>query len=111
VEKVRKKRAKYTPEFVDSVADKLRGMPPVEAPKKASELNKQEAIKRLSKEIRAMQKRGYTMEMIANVLKSENITVSVATLRNYLQVSRGRPPGTTRRGRRSAAAPEGSVSE
>lgn len=101
MEKVRRKRAKYSPEQLESVAEKLRSMPAVEEKKKSTELSKQEAIKALSKEIRAMQKRGYTLEMIANVLKAENIVVSVPTLRNYLQLRRGRPAGvTTRRTRR-----------
>ena len=97
---------KYTPEFVDSVAQKLRDLPPVESVKKSAEMSKQEAIRKLSKDIRAMQKRGYTMDMIAGVLKSENITVSVATLRNYLQSSRGAVSGTPRRGRRTTAPAE-----
>lgn len=106
MEKTRKKRVKYTPEFVDSVAQKLRDLPPVESVKKSAEMSKQEAIRKLSKDIRAMQKRGYTMDMIAGVLKSENITVSVATLRNYLQSSRGAASGTPRRGRRTTAPAE-----
>jgi signal recognition particle subunit SEC65 len=109
---VRQKRAKYTPEQVESVAEKLRSMPPVEQEKKNPDLSKQEAIKALSKDIRAMQKRGYTLEMIASILKDENITVSVATLRNYLQAQRGRPSETTRRSRRSVVdAPETAQAE
>lgn len=102
MEKTRRKRAKYSAEQLESVAEKLRNMPAVEEKKKSPELSKQDAIKALSKEIRAMQKRGYTLEMIANVLKSENIVVSVPTLRNYLQPRRGRPAGSaTPRTRRS----------
>ncbi|MFZ5532244.1 MAG: protein mobC [Pseudomonadota bacterium] len=97
---------KYTPEFVDSVAQKLRDLPAVESVKKTTEMSKQEAIRKLSKDIRAMQKRGYTMDMIADVLKSENIMVSVATLRNYLQSSRGAAPATPRKERRSTAPAE-----
>lgn len=89
MKQVRQKRAKYTPEQLESVAEKLRSMPAVEEKKKSTELSKQEAIKALSKDIRAMQKRGYTLEMIANILKEENIAVSVPTLRNYLQTQRG----------------------
>lgn len=106
MEKTRKKRVKYTPEFVDSVAQKLRDLPPVESVKKSTEMSKQEAIRKLSKDIRAMQKRGYTMDMIAGVLKSENITVSVATLRNYLQSSRGTASPMPRKERRSPAPAE-----
>ncbi|HXF08276.1 MAG TPA: hypothetical protein VNK45_07110 [Candidatus Acidoferrales bacterium] len=106
MEKARKKRVKYTPEFIDSVAQKLRDLPPIESVKKSAEMSKQEAIRKLSKDIRAMQKRGYTMDMIAGVLKSENIAVSVATLRNYLRSSRGAASGTPRRSRRTTAPAE-----
>ena len=111
MKQVRQKRAKYTPEQLVSVAEKLRSMPAVEEKKKSTELSKQEAIKALSKDIRAMQKRGYTLEMIANILKEENIAVSVPTLRNYLQTQRGRPAGTTRRTRRGASTPEETSAE
>ncbi|MGB3133465.1 MAG: protein mobC [Candidatus Macondimonas sp.] len=111
MKQVRQKRAKYTPEQLVSVAEKLRSMPAVEEKKKSTELSKQDAIKALSKDIRAMQKRGYTLEMIANILKEENIAVSVPTLRNYLQTQRGRPAGTTRRTRRGASTPEETSAE
>jgi alanyl-tRNA synthetase len=111
MKQVRQKRAKYTPEQLESVAEKLRSMPPVEEKKKSAELSKQEAIKALSKDIRAMQKRGYTLEMIANILKAENISVSVPTLRNYLQAQRGRPAASTRRTRRGASTPEETQAE
>lgn len=111
MKQVRQKRAKYTPEQLESVAEKMRSMPAVEEKKKSAELSKQEAIKTLSKDIRALQKRGYTLEMIAGILKDENITVSVPTLRNYLQTQRGRSTGTTRRSRLVAATPEESQAE
>lgn len=101
---VRQKRAKFTAEQVESVAEKLRNMPAVDNKKKTPDLNKQDVIKTLSKDIRAMQKRGYTLEMIANILKGENISVSVPTLRNYLQTSRSRSSVTPRRSRRTAVA-------
>lgn len=106
---VRQKRAKYTPEQLESVAEKLRSMPAVEAKRKTAELSKQEAIKALSKDIRAMEKRGYTLEMIAGILKDENISVSVPTLRNYLQ--RGRSTGAPRQTRRGTSAPEETQAE
>lgn len=107
----RQKRAKYTPEQLESVAEKLRSMPAVEEKKKSTELSKQEAIKALSKDIRAMQKRGYSLEMIARILKEENIAVSVPTLRNYLQTQRGRPAGTTRRTRLGSSTPGETTAE
>ena len=89
MKQVRQKRAKYTPEQLESVAEKLRSMPAVEEKKKSTELSKQEAIKALSKDIRAMQKRGYTLEMIANILKDENIAVSVPTCATICRRSAG----------------------
>ena len=54
---------KYTTEQLEAIASKLREMPPVE--KKKQEHSKQEAVRVLSKEIAALQKRGYTLDQIS----------------------------------------------
>lgn len=72
-----------TIEKIEKIAEKLRAMPPVE--NKQRQASNQEAIKLLAKEIKGMQQRGYTLEQIADVLKSNEIAVAAPTLRSYLQ--------------------------
>lgn len=74
---------KYTNEQIESMAAKLRDMPPVE--KKKQEHSKQEAVKILSKEIASMQKRGYTLDQISEALRGEGLAVATPTLKSYLQ--------------------------
>lgn len=74
---------KFTAEELDSIAKKLREMPPVE--KKKIVNTKQEAVKMLAKEILAMKKRGYSLDQISETLRGEGIAVATPTLKNYLQ--------------------------
>lgn len=74
---------KYAPEKIEALSAKLKSMPAV--PKPPKELTKKEAIQALSREIIAMQKRGYTLESIAEVLKSEGLSIAPRTLRSYMQ--------------------------
>jgi hypothetical protein len=80
------KQAKFTSEQVEAIAAKLRQLPPVE--KKKQELSKQEAVKLLAKEIAILQKRGYTLLQISEVLRGEGLEVGTPTLKNYLQRSK-----------------------
>ncbi|WP_236873619.1 protein mobC [Burkholderia sp. PAMC 26561] len=48
-------------------------------------MSKQDAVKLLSKEIVAMQKRGYTLLQISEALRGEGLSLSTPTLRSYLQ--------------------------
>ncbi len=84
---------KYTSEKIEALAAKLKNMPAV--PKPSKELTKKEAIQALSREIIAMQKRGYTLDSIAEVLKSEGLTIAPRTLRSYMQ--NAKPAGRKRR--------------
>ena len=74
---------KYTNEQLEAIAAKLRDMPPIE--KKKQEHSKQEAVRLLSKEITAMQKRGYTLDQISEALRGEGLAVATPTLKSYLQ--------------------------
>ena len=71
---------KYTTEQLEAIAAKLREMPPVE--KKKQEHSKQEV---LSKEIAALQKRGYTLDQISETLRGEGLSIATPTLKSYLQ--------------------------
>jgi hypothetical protein len=73
----------YTAAQVEEIAGKLRAMPVVEQPPK--DLTKQEVVKMLAKEIKSLQKKGYTLEQIATSLKGEGLDISTPTLKSYLQ--------------------------
>lgn len=74
---------KYTTEQLEAIAAKLREMPPVE--KKKQEHSKQQAVRILSKEIAALQKRGYTLDQISETLRGEGLSIATPTLKSYLQ--------------------------
>jgi intein-encoded DNA endonuclease-like protein len=81
----------YTAAQVEEIAGKLRAMPVVEQPPK--DLTKQEVVKMLAKEIKSLQKKGYTLEQIATSLKGEGLDISTPTLKSYLQRVKS-PPKT-----------------
>ena len=76
-------RARYSAEQVQVLAKKLRELPPIQ--KKRTGYSGQDVVKMLSKEIAALQKRGYTLEQIASVLRAENLVVATPSLKSYLQ--------------------------
>ena len=76
----------YKLEQVEAIAAKLRDLPAIEPPPK--DLSKKEAVKLLSKEIRSLQKRGYTLEQIATSLKGEGLDISTYTLKSYMNNSK-----------------------
>ena len=73
----------YKADHLEAVAAKLRAMPQVE--KKPKDHNKQDAIKILAREIKAMQTRGYSLDQIGETLRGEGIAVTTPTLKSYLQ--------------------------
>lgn len=77
---------KLTTEKIEAIALKLRELPPIE--KKKTEVSKQEAVRLLSKEITAMQKRGYTLLQISEALRGEGLNIATPTLKTYLQKAR-----------------------
>ena len=76
----------YKLEQVEAIASKLQALPAIEPPPK--DLTKQEVVKMLAKEIKSLQKRGYTLEQIATSLKGEGLDISTPTLKSYLQKSK-----------------------
>ena len=73
----------YSNEKLEAISAKLKTMPVIE--KKKQEHNKQDAIKVLAKEIAALQKRGYTLDQIAETLRGEGLDITTPTLKSYLQ--------------------------
>lgn len=81
--KAKGKQAKYTLETVEQIALKLKALPKMEAKKK--ELNKSEAVNVLAKEIKSLQKRDYTLKMIAEILTTHEFDISESVLKSYLK--------------------------
>ena len=73
----------YSNEKLGAIAAKLKTMPAIE--KKKQEHSKQDAVKVLAKEIAALQKRGYTLDKIAETLRGEGLDITTPTLKSYLQ--------------------------
>lgn len=79
----------YTVEQVEEIASKLRALPAIEPPPK--DLTKSDVVKMLAKEIKSLQKRGYSLEQIASSLKGEGLDISTPTLKSYMQ--KAKAPG------------------
>ncbi len=73
---------KLTRERVDAIAAKLRDFPEREAGTRA--VSKQETVKLLSKEIKALRQRGYSIRDIAEILSNEGLSFTPATLSNFM---------------------------
>ena len=73
----------YSNEKLGAIAAKLKTMPAIE--KMKQEHSKQDAVKVLAKEITALQKRGYTLDQIAETLRGEGLDITTPTLKSYLQ--------------------------
>lgn len=93
---------KFNIEKIQAVAKKLDAMPRVE--KAAKELSKQETIKALVKNIESMQKKGYSLDQIGEILRAEGIEVANTTLKSYLL--KAKPPAKKAEKNVDAAAAE-----
>ena len=74
----------FTKTQIDEFARRLKELPAVEKP---ANIKKVEAIKTLKPEILAMQKKGYTLENISEVLTELGMEIKTTTLKAYLQKS------------------------
>lgn len=75
----------YTKDQLDKLATVMRGMPDASHTR---EHTKSEAVRILSKEISALQKRGYTLQQVGEILKTGGLEITTETLKNYLQRSK-----------------------
>ena len=75
--------ATLTLEQVEQISVKMKALPAVENKKRP--VSKQEAIKLLAKDIKAMQARGYTLEQVSEQLKQLGVSLATPTLRSYLK--------------------------
>lgn len=96
--------ATLTVEQVEQISAKLKELPAVENKKRP--VSKQEAIKLLARDIKAMQARGYTLEQVSELLKQLGVSLATPTLRSYLRRSGG---GTSPK--KKPTSPEGETKE
>ena len=73
----------YTVEKANQMAAALRALPTVDDSKR--KLDKQGVVRRLADEILALQKRGYTIEQVAESLTTVGLDITTPTLKSYLQ--------------------------
>lgn len=79
---------------LEDLRRKLDELPPQDTLKR--EISKQEAVAMLTAQVGALQKRGYTVSEIADILTSNGLQITVATLKSYLT----RAKSTSRKGNR-----------
>jgi ribosomal protein L22 len=75
-------------EQLEQIAAKLKAMPDARHARQG--YTRAEAVEVLKVEITALQKRGYTIEQIAGMLRGEGLDIATPTLRAYLQRVRSR---------------------
>ena len=86
----------------EALAEKLRALPAIE--NKNRPISKAEEIKLLANEIAALQERNYSLQQIAEFLTGEGLEISTATLKNYLQRSKGSKATSKRPSKKKPAA-------
>jgi len=81
-------KLKFTTEQIEAMRSKLKDLPAIEKVKK--EHSKAETVRMLSREIGTLQKRGYSLEQIAEYLKGEGMDIGTPTLKSYMQRSKAK---------------------
>lgn len=81
---------KITISLVEELRQKLEAQPPVDASKR--QITKAEAIQLMSKEIKTLQERGYSLEMIARLISENGMKISKATLSSSIYRSKQGDP-------------------
>lgn len=79
-------KLKFTTEQIEAVRAKLKDLPSIE--KIRTEHTKADTVKMLSREIISLQKRGYSLEQIADFIKGEGLDIGTPTMKSYLQRSK-----------------------
>ncbi len=73
----------YTLEQTEGMVSALRALPAMDS--STRRLTKQAVVKRLAREIAALQTRGYTIEKIVGCLHGIGLEITTPTLKSYLQ--------------------------
>lgn len=84
---------------VDDVRSRLLEMPPLEEAKR--KLTLQQAIARMAGELAELQRRGYSIDDIANILRATGVEISSTSLKTYLSRARN----TSKPRRKQASTP------
>jgi hypothetical protein len=84
---------KHRLERIKSIKEMLAQLPTVEI--ETAELTTLEAVKMLRSEVSALQRKGYTFEMIAKVLEEHGFSVTASTLKKYRSAKK---PDSQRKG-------------
>lgn len=92
----------YTLETANRLAEELRAIPAKDPSQRR--LDKQAMVRHLAEEIVALQRRGYTIEEVAESLRGHGLELTTPTLKNYLQRAKG-AVGKTRKARRPSGPP------
>jgi hypothetical protein len=93
----------YTLEQTDQMENALRALPAMDSSKRR--LTKQAVVKRLAREITALQGRGYSMEQVGESLRGVGFDITTPTLKSYLQrVKKRTGKATPKRQERSSPA-------
>ncbi|AXQ50979.1 hypothetical protein DZC31_30150 (plasmid) [Stenotrophomonas rhizophila] len=93
---------KITIETIENLQKSLKDLPVVEDKKR--EVSKPEAVKMLAADVAEMQKKGYTIEMIAEILTNSGLEMKPSTLKSYLTRAKA-PSGTRKRGTKKTSQP------
>jgi len=93
---------------VEQLRTTLKAAP--KAPAAGVDTTKQEAVKLLAREIESLQRRGYSLEQVAEMLRGGGLVVSTPTLKSYLSRAkaareRGKEAGSRTKVARDANAP------
>jgi hypothetical protein len=78
----KKVKEKYTMETIDNLITVLKALP--KADKKRIEVGKTEAVGLMAKEIKSLQERGYSMKMIAEILRANRFEITENVLKSYI---------------------------
>jgi hypothetical protein len=74
--------AKITQQSINNIDDKLKKVPDLAAAER--EFTKKEAVAALKPTIKGLQKRGFTLEQVAALLRENGLDITFGSLRQYL---------------------------
>jgi hypothetical protein len=87
------------PELIKELRTALKTAP--EPPPRPVNTTKQEIVRQLVGEIQAIQRRGYTLEQVADVFRGKGFVLTTPTLKNYL--ARAKAPRKGKAGKKAKA--------
>jgi hypothetical protein len=96
----------YTVESANWLIAELRAIPAKDPAKR--KLDKQAMVSLIASELVALQKRGYTIEEVAEGLRGRGFAITTPTLKNYLQRAKSKTEKRSKGGARTASSGSGS---